>query len=106
MIPRARWQQIRAVFEQVADMEGSARVAQLDECCGDDSELRTSVQSLLTIDGSKEDPLLHAIGAAAESLLEDHRDRLLGTRVGPYRVVSILGHGGMKIGRASCRERV
>ncbi|HEV7358922.1 MAG TPA: tetratricopeptide repeat protein [Steroidobacteraceae bacterium] len=97
MIPRARWQQIRSVFEQVADMEGSARIAQLDQCCGDDSELRSSVQSLLALDGGKVDPLLHAVGAAAESLLEDHRDRLLGTRVGPYRVVSILGHGGMSI---------
>jgi serine/threonine protein kinase len=39
--------------------------------------------------------LLNAIGAAAESLLEEHQDRLLGTRIGAYRVVSILGHGGM-----------
>jgi serine/threonine protein kinase len=39
--------------------------------------------------------LLQAIGVAAESLLEAHQDRLIGTRIGPYRVVSILGHGGM-----------
>jgi serine/threonine protein kinase/tetratricopeptide (TPR) repeat protein len=97
MIPRARWQQIRSVFEQVADMVGADRLAHLEKCCGDDSELRSSVQSLLEQDGSKDDPLLHAVGAAAESLLEDHRDRLLGTRVGPYRVVSILGHGGMSV---------
>ena len=97
MIPRARWQQIKSVFEQVVDMEGSARVAHLDKCCGEDADLRSSVQSLLAVDGSKADPLLHAVGAAAESLLEDHRDRLLGTRVGPYRVVSILGHGGMSV---------
>ncbi|HTC39381.1 MAG TPA: hypothetical protein VK693_10535, partial [Steroidobacteraceae bacterium] len=87
MIPRARWHQIRSVFEQVADMDGAERSAQLDKCCGEDADLRVSVQSLLARDSSKEDPLLHAVGAAAESLLEDHRDRLLGTRVGPYRVV-------------------
>jgi serine/threonine protein kinase len=97
MIPRARWQQIKSVFEQVADMAGAEQLAQLDKCCGDDSDLRLSVQSLLESDGSKRDPLLHAVGAAAESLLEDHRDRLLGTRVGPYRIVSILGHGGMSV---------
>ncbi len=39
--------------------------------------------------------MLNAIGEAAESLLEDHQDRLIGTRIGHYRVVSILGHGGM-----------
>jgi serine/threonine protein kinase len=97
MIPRTRWHQIKSVFEQVADMQGSARIAHLEQCCGGDSDLRSSVQSLLALDGSKEDPLLHAVGAAAESLLEDHRDRLLGTRVGPYRVTSILGHGGMSV---------
>lgn len=97
MIPRARWQQIRSVFEQVADIQGAERAVYLDRCCGDDSDLRSSVQSLLERDGSQDDPLLHAVGAAAESLLEDHRDRLLGTRVGPYRVVSILGHGGMSV---------
>jgi serine/threonine protein kinase len=97
MIPRARWQQIRSVFEQVADIQGAERAVYLDRCCADDSDLRSSVQSLLERDGSQDDPLLHAVGAAAESLLEDHRDRLLGTRVGPYRVVSILGHGGMSV---------
>lgn len=78
-------------------MDAAQRSAQLDRCCGDDSDLRSSVQALLLRDSSKADPLLQAVGAAAESLLEDHRDRLLGTRVGAYRVVSILGHGGMSV---------
>src|ERR1700685_4557568 len=95
MIPRARWQQIQALFDQLADVEIAERAAHLEKSCGDDTELRLSVTSLLDLDRRREDPLLDAIGTAAESLLEDHRDRLIGTRVGPYRVVSILGHGGM-----------
>ncbi|HEY0745217.1 MAG TPA: tetratricopeptide repeat protein [Steroidobacteraceae bacterium] len=95
MIPRARWQQIQSLFEQLADLDAPARAAHLDKSCEGDAELRVSVQSLLTLDGAPEDALLNAVGAAAESLLDDHRDRLIGTRVGPYRVVSILGHGGM-----------
>ena len=95
MIPRARWQEIQSLFEQLADMDGPAREAHLDKSCGEDADLRLSVQSLLTLDGAREDALLNAVGAAAESLLDDHRDRLIGTRVGAYRVVSILGHGGM-----------
>jgi serine/threonine protein kinase/tetratricopeptide (TPR) repeat protein len=95
MIPRVRWQQIQMLFDQLADMNGAEREAHLNKSCGNDADLRMSVQSLLTLDGTAEDPLLNAVGAAAESLLEDHRDRLIGTRVGPYRVVSILGHGGM-----------
>ncbi len=95
MIPRARWQQIQTLFDQLADLNEPGRSAQLDQQCGDDADLRASVQSLLASDHRHEDRLQQAIGAAAESLLEDHRDRLIGTLVGPYRVVSILGHGGM-----------
>jgi eukaryotic-like serine/threonine-protein kinase len=95
VIPRVRWQQIQSLFQELADMDGPKRDAHLEKSCGSDSDLRRSVQSLLTLDGSAEDPLLNAVGAAAESLLDDHRDRLIGTRIGPYRVVSILGYGGM-----------
>jgi eukaryotic-like serine/threonine-protein kinase len=95
MIPRVRWQQIQSLFDQLVEMDDAARAAHLDRNCVNDPDLRVSVQSLLTLDGTREDPLLNAVGAAAESLLEDHRDRLIGTRVGPYRVVSILGYGGM-----------
>jgi serine/threonine protein kinase/tetratricopeptide (TPR) repeat protein len=95
MIPRARWLEIQSLFEQLVDEGAGDRAARLASVCGDDAELRSSVESLLNSDARREDVLLHAIGEAAESLLEDHRDRLIGTRVGPYRVVSILGHGGM-----------
>jgi serine/threonine protein kinase/tetratricopeptide (TPR) repeat protein len=95
MIPRARWQQIQSLFEQLIDTGENERAVHLARACGNDIDLRSSVESLLNSDARREDPLLHAIGEAAESLLEDHQDRLIGTRVGPYRVVSILGHGGM-----------
>jgi serine/threonine protein kinase len=95
MIPRARWQQIQSLFEQLIDTGTGERSARLASACGDDLDLRASVESLLESDGRREDVLLQAIGEAAESLLEDHQDRLIGTRVGPYRVVAILGHGGM-----------
>jgi serine/threonine protein kinase/tetratricopeptide (TPR) repeat protein len=95
MIPRARWQQIQSLFEQLVDAGAGERTARLKSACGEDLELRSSVESLLESDARREDGLLHAIGEAAESLLEEHQDRLIGTRVGPYRVVSILGHGGM-----------
>jgi eukaryotic-like serine/threonine-protein kinase len=95
MIPRARWNRIQSLFEELVDTGPSERSARLQSACGDDTELRSSVESLFASDQTLEDPLLTAIGAAAESLLEDHQDRLIGTRVGAYRVTSVLGHGGM-----------
>ena len=95
MIPKARWQQIQSLFDQLIDSDTGERTVHLARACGDDMELLSSVESLLESDRRSEDPLLHVIGEAAESLLEDHRDRLIGTHIGPYRVLSILGHGGM-----------
>jgi serine/threonine protein kinase/tetratricopeptide (TPR) repeat protein len=95
MISRARWQKIQSLFEEIVDTPPAERAARLASSCKDDAELRNSVESLLASDQRTEDPLLNAIGEAAESLLEEHQDRLLGTRIGPYRVMSILGHGGM-----------
>jgi serine/threonine protein kinase len=95
MIPRARWQRIQALFEQVIDADPGVRASHLNSSCGDDTDLRRSVEAMLESDGRREDPLQEAVGAAAESLLAEHQDRLIGTRVGAYRITSILGHGGM-----------
>jgi serine/threonine protein kinase/tetratricopeptide (TPR) repeat protein len=95
MIPRARWQKIQSLFDEIVDSGTDERAARLASSCQGDSDLRDSVEALLASDQRTEDPLVNAIGAAAESLLEEHQDRLLGTRIGPYRVTSILGQGGM-----------
>jgi serine/threonine protein kinase/tetratricopeptide (TPR) repeat protein len=95
MMSRSRWQRIQSLFDEVVDSEPAERAARLASRCPDDAELRDSVESLLASDRGTEDPLIEAIGAAAESLLQEHQDRLLGTRVGAYRILSILGQGGM-----------
>jgi serine/threonine protein kinase/tetratricopeptide (TPR) repeat protein len=95
MIPRGRWQQIHSLFDQVVDAPPEERAARLANACGGDGELQRSVESLLASDQSTEDPLMSVISEAAESLLIEHQDRLVGARIGNYRIVSILGHGGM-----------
>ena len=95
MISRARWQKIQSLFEEVVDVPQPERASRLADSCGADMELRHSVESLLASDERTADPLLNAVSEAAESLLTDHQDRLVGTRVGHYRIVSVLGHGGM-----------
>jgi eukaryotic-like serine/threonine-protein kinase len=95
VIPRARWQQIQSLFDQVVDAPPAEQAARLASVCGSDGDLKRSVESLLASDRRPEDPLMSAISEAAESLLVEHQDRLVGTRVGNYRIVSILGHGGM-----------
>jgi serine/threonine protein kinase/tetratricopeptide (TPR) repeat protein len=95
VIPRERWQQIQSLFDQIVDTPPAAQAERLASACGSDGDLRRSVESLLASDRKTEDPLMEAITEAAESLLVEHQDRLVGARVGNYRIVSILGHGGM-----------
>src|SRR5205085_607395 len=95
MNAQARWQKIQSLFEEIVDAEPEERMARLASSCQGDTDLRVSVEALLASYQRTEDPLANAIGAAAVSLLEEHQDRLLGTRIGPYRVMSILGQGGM-----------
>jgi serine/threonine protein kinase/Tfp pilus assembly protein PilF len=95
VIPATRWQQIEALFDELVGADAEMRAQRLSAVGRDDPELRTSVESLLETDAQGEDALADAIGAAAESLLDHHEDRLLGTLIGSYRVTAILGYGGM-----------
>jgi serine/threonine protein kinase/tetratricopeptide (TPR) repeat protein len=95
MLKPARWQEIQALFAELIDAEPETRAARLDQLGPADAGVRRAVEGLLASDARGDDQVGHAIGAAADALLEHHLDRIIGTDVGPYRVVSILGHGGM-----------
>ena len=95
MMSAPRWQTIHALFDELADAGEDIRASRLSFACAGDPELRKAVEALLDSDRSREDPLVAAVGSAAESLLTHHQDRLLHTQVGPYLITAILGHGGM-----------
>jgi len=94
MMSAERWQRIESLFGELITADADERRRRLHSIGAEDAQLRSSVESLLASDERTTDPLAEAIGAAAESLLEQHQDRLLGTNVGDYRVTAILGHGG------------
>lgn len=93
-----RWKQIRAVFEEAEALPASLRRGFLDQACVGDDELRREVDSLFRAEsqagsgflGGPAADLMHspANGAAAVAAR-------IGTRVGQYRIVDEIGHGGM-----------
>jgi serine/threonine protein kinase/tetratricopeptide (TPR) repeat protein len=95
MISAGRWQRIQSLFDELADVGDEERAARLASSCADDPDLKQSVEALLKSDRNDADYLVQVVGCAAESLLEQHQDRLLNTHIGPYLVTAILGHGGM-----------
>ena len=87
-----RWQQVARVFQSAMEQEPSTRDAYVASACDGDVELQREVESLLAqssqpwmIDGPLMDVGGHPLSATLAS----------GTMVGPYRIVGLIGEGGM-----------
>ncbi|HEV2829599.1 MAG TPA: protein kinase [Pyrinomonadaceae bacterium] len=91
-----QWQKVESVLQEALDRPLGERVSFLDEACAGDDELLKEANSL--IDAYEhagnfiEEP---AITQDAHLLLGDDVNGTLGSRIGPYKIVSHLGAGGM-----------
>jgi eukaryotic-like serine/threonine-protein kinase len=89
-----RWREIEALFHEALERRPEERGAFLATVCGEDRALRAEVESLLA---QPPIPLLDdGLGLAAAALAEtDDRGRHEGRSLGPLRLGSLLGSGGM-----------
>jgi serine/threonine protein kinase len=88
------WRRAEDLFHAALERSPGNRKAFLDEACADDAELRRQVEVLLSKDDKAgsflEEPVLAGVAAARGA-----SGPLLGRQVGPYRILSLLGAGGM-----------
>jgi len=96
-----RWRQVEDLFHAALERAPEERQAFLADACGEDAGLRLQVEQLISIDqraGTRlETPVMEEVTAA----LDDDAPPLEGAQVGPYRILSLLGAGGMgKVYRA------
>ena len=86
-----------AIFDEVAELAGEDRSRRLDALCGDDRELRRQVQVLLDADAGTAEPFRGDASHWGEALACDAAtpDAMLGRSIGVWKIVGILGHGGM-----------
>ena len=100
----ARWERVRALFDSAVERPPEERAAFIArEADGDDS-LIAEVAALLAADARAGERLGHAVREAAESAAQVQAIPWEGRRIGPWRLVRELGHGGM--GTVYLAERV
>src|SRR5262245_18360734 len=94
-----RWSQIEELFLRAIEVPAEQRGEFLEEVCGGDESLRRELESLLACD-APERPLVSAtfLSASQREVVgsEDGTVEMAGHRIGPCRVVRLLGSGGMR----------
>jgi serine/threonine-protein kinase len=90
------WRRVDALFAVAVELDEAARDAYLREQCRDDAGLRREVETLVRADRRASDDgfIANPVAAAVRDLTAGDLSRV-GERVGPYRLVAELGHGGM-----------
>jgi len=92
--PNNPWQRIEALFYEALEHTPSARGAFLASACGGDDALRKEIDSLLAASDKTVGFIQRPLQEAARSL-DDRSDITSGRQIGSYRLLAVLGEGGM-----------
>ncbi len=95
-----RLKRIERIFHAAIELEPEARESFIEESCGDDESLRREVSSLLASDGGFDSFIDTSPRSLINSALkvaqpEVKSDSLIGAEINQYRILSLIGEGGM-----------
>jgi serine/threonine protein kinase len=93
-----RWELIQALFHGAADLPEAERSTFLQAACGGDETLSADVLALLEEDAHRDSLLDRGpAGVAQEVLGAGAGPALPVQQIGPYRILRVLGEGGMGV---------
>ena len=90
-----RWRQIDELFHEVLERGPGQRAAFLAQACVGDELLRSEVESLIASHKRSESFIEMTAGDVAAELFAVGQAKLVGQTIGPYKIVGLLGAGGM-----------
>jgi eukaryotic-like serine/threonine-protein kinase len=102
-----RWKQIKEIYDHALDLSSEERAGFLAEACASDDDLRREVESLLTAhDHAGTFLQAPAVQVAAREIADDEftstvaaklpaTPQLIGRELANYKIISLLGRGGM-----------
>jgi serine/threonine-protein kinase len=93
-----RWDRIQSVFHAAADLPKSQQRAFLESSCAGDESLISDVQALLDEDAKESSLLDRNMADVASEIFDDPASPHFPFKeFGPYRIVRMLGEGGMGV---------
>src|SRR5688572_5757641 len=92
-----RYRQIKILYQAAEELGAADRSAFLNENCNSDAELRAAVERLLKssdkVESFIEQPAYEVL---SESILTDEsKTSVAGKRIGAYKIIREIDHGGM-----------
>ncbi len=90
-----RWKKLDVLFHEALELQEEARAAHLAKVCGGDEQLRAEAERLIAAHERESSFIDSPILAEAAALTDDGDESPVGRRIGHYKIVSLLGRGGM-----------
>lgn len=87
-----RWQRIKTIYRDALDRPADEREAFVRTACHDDSRLANEILRLLGTSDDDSDAITHIVDDAGAAW---SADAIAGKRLGPYRLIGVIGEGGM-----------
>src|ERR1044071_1723546 len=91
-----RWDRIADLFEQALELATAERAGFVASACAGDAEMHRELEALLASAPATGAWLRDAIRAEVHELASDAVQAQIGRRIGPFRLIRLLGQGGMR----------